>query len=108
MKEKLQGVLGGFGMVLWFIISALYCFSPFLVLRLPILLEFVLFLAMLCLPIAGEFIRMALYVWAVVVAFGHPLDVFTIIFFVIAAIYFFTTLVPFFVSLFGRKEEIDD
>lgn len=107
MKEKMEGALGALGGILWFILSMLYCFSPFLVLHLPIWLEFILFMVMLLVPVGGEIVRMILYVWAVIVAFGHPLDVFTIIFFVIAVIYFFTTLVPFFAS-FKKKEEPEE
>lgn len=105
MKEKLTTTLGALGGVLWFILSALYCFSPLLILRLPGWLDFILFMAMFSLPFVGELVRAVLYIWALVVAIQGPQDVFAIVFYVIAAIYFFTTLVPFVAAFFKKPEE---
>lgn len=103
MKEKLSSALGSFGGILWYIISFLYSFAPLFILRFPFWVDLILIGVILFLPIIGEIVRIALYVWAFVVAIGQPVDIVSIIFFVFAALYAFTTLVPFITATFGNK-----
>ena len=103
MKDKLAGALGGIGIIIWYIISFLYSFAPLMVLRFGYLADFILILIMSTLPIVGEVIRFALYIWAFIVVINQPVDVFSIIFFVFAALYLFTTVIPMIAALFSKR-----
>lgn len=104
-EEKEDRVRGGFfKAALWYIASFLYCFSPLMVLGFPFLINLVLTSLMMFLPIVGELIRIVLYVVAIIVELGHPIDTISIVFFIFAALYFFTTLVPLICSLLSRRK----
>lgn len=105
MKDKLASALGGFGAVLWYIISFLYGFAPLVILRFPFWLDLLLIIAMTSIPLVGELIRIALYIWAFVVVVNGPFDIIAIVFYVFFALYFFTTLLPLILSLFGGKDK---
>ncbi len=107
IKEKLSGALGTAGVVIWYFISFLYSFSPLLFLRFPFIVDVLLIAAMTTLPIAGEAIRLILYVWAFIVVIGQPIDVFSIIFFVLTALYLYTTVYPFVISLLSNSKKND-
>ena len=103
MKDKLSGALGGVGVVLWYIVSFLYSFAPLLFLKFPFWLDFILIVVMSTVPLIGEIVRFALYIWAFVVVLNQPIDAISIVFFVFAALYFFTTIVPIISALFSKK-----
>lgn len=104
MKDKLFGALGTFGVILWYIISFLYSFFPLVILRFNFWIDLILIAVMAAVPFAGEIVRLVLYVWAFIVVIGRPIDWLSIVFFVFAALYLFTTVIPFVTSLFSRRE----
>lgn len=104
MKEKLSYTLGSVGLIIWYIISIVYSFAPLLVLDIGYFVSFLLILAMNLLPIGGELLRMGLYIWATIVVLGRPLNIIYIIFLICAAVYFFTTVLPFLKALFGKRQ----
>lgn len=108
MKEKLSALFGSFGVVIWFLISAIYCYSPLLIFKFPIYVELILFLAMFSIPIIGEVIRLALYIWAFTIAISMPIDALTVVFFICAGLYFFTELFPTIVGFFRSKNKDKD
>lgn len=112
MKEKLYSLFGTFGTALWFLISAIYCYSPLLIFKFPFYVELLLFLAMFTIPFVGEFVRVGLYIWAFTIAIKMPIDALTIIFYVCAFLYFFTELLPFIFGILGlahkRNNQDDD
>lgn len=105
MKEKLTNALGGIGGILWFIISILYCLAPLLILRFPAWVDFLLILAIQSVPMAGEIIRLVLFIWAFVIAVTTTIDIVSILFFVFFAIYVVTTLIPFISALLASFRE---
>ena len=105
MKEKLTSALGSFGIVLWYIISFLYSFAPLIILRFPFFVDLILIGIIMFLPFVGELIRLGLYIWAIVVALGQPIDAVSIVFFVFAILYTLTTVVPLITATFGRNRE---
>lgn len=105
MKEKLVSALGTFGMILWYIISCLYAFAPLLYLDIPFLLGFALAFVIITFPVIGGIVSIVLYVWATIVALQSPFNIVTIIFLIFALLYFFTTLLPLIVSLFGKGKD---
>jgi hypothetical protein len=44
-----------------------------------------------------------LYVWAFIVAVNQPIDFISILFFICAVVYFFTTVLPLIISLFQNR-----
>ena len=105
MKEKLTGALGIIGYVIWYVISVLYSFAPLLFLRFGYLTDLILIIIMSAVPLLGEVVRFALYVWAFIIVIQQPVDVFSIVFFILAALYLFTTVVPMVSALFQQKRK---
>jgi len=108
MKDKLIGALGGFGFVVWYVISVLYSFAPLLFLRFSFIVDLILIIIMSAVPLLGEVVRFALYVWAFTIVIRQPIDVFSIIFFVFAALYLFTTVIPMIAALFSSHQQGKD
>lgn len=99
LKERITSGLGSAGVVVWYIISIFYSIAPLMILKFPLWVDLLLILAMTALPFIGETIRLALFIWAFVVAIHMSLSVLTVVFFVFAAIYVFTEAIPLIVSL---------
>ena len=104
MKEKLTSALGTFGLVLWYIVSFLYSFSPLVILHFGFLIDLVLIIVMTAVPFFGELVRIALYIWATVVVCSAPIDAVSIVFFIFAALYLVTTIIPLILSLIPSRE----
>lgn len=105
MKEKLSTALGAFGSVLWYILSIVYAFAPLYILHFPFWVDAIIIAAILFIPFIGELVRLVLYVWAFIVVLSQPIDIVSIIFFVCAALYFFTTILPLLLSLLAKEKE---
>ena len=108
MKDKLIEALGGFGFVVWYVISVLYSFAPLLFLRFSFIVDLILIIIMSAVPLLGEVVRFALYVWAFIIVIRQPIDVFSIIFFIFAALYLFTTVIPMIAALFSSHQQGKD
>lgn len=98
MKEKLQIALGSFGMILYFVISWALCFFPLLFCNFPWWGD-VIYIALICFlggsPLSG-LLSMIIYVIALINVLHSPIDVWSIIFFVLFAvniIYFIVNIV---------------
>ena len=94
MKERITSGLGAAGVVVWYIISIFYSIAPLMILKFPLWVDLLLILAMTALPFIGEAIRLALFIWAFVVAVHMSLSVLTVVFFIFAAIYVLTEAIP--------------
>lgn len=100
-KDKILGLFGSFGIVVWYIIIGILYVLPFVILHLPwwgIAIAMIAF----SIPPIGEFARMGVYIWAFTEALKQQQDIFVIafyIFFGLYSLYFITTLL----SSFGRK-----
>lgn len=104
MKEKLVGALGGFGYVLWLIISLLYVIAPVVILDFPFWLTFILLFAINSLPLIGLIVNAVLYIWAFFVTLGGPQDVIAIVFYVFFALYLLTELLPVLLAMFSSRK----
>ena len=104
LKDKLVGALGGFGYVIFYIVALLLTFAPLVSLNLPFLVRLLVIAAVLMLPFVGELILFILWVWAFIVELRTPIDTWSIIFFVAAAVYIFTFLLPILIALFSHKK----
>ena len=105
MKEKLTGALGGFGFVLFYSIMLLFCFAPLLILDLPIYIDFVCILIILGSRYFGGLVCIGLYVWATVHVFTHRFDIVSLIFLVIAALYFLIFVIPTTIHMFSKSDD---
>lgn len=104
MKEKLQTALGSFGMIIWYIVSAIILLAPLIfVLHLPWIVDFLIIAAIISVPFFGDIVELGIWVWSFILAIKMPFDRLMIIYYIAAAIYVFTKLIPFLTVLF-RKE----
>lgn len=98
MKEKLAATLGGFGYFLFYLITVFLTFAPLTVLGLPWWIDATIILAVLSIPFLGSIVQVVIWVWSFVMAVQGPQDIWTILYYVAAAIYVFSTLIPFLTS----------
>ncbi len=102
LLEKLSNAFGIFGLVLYYVITFSLSFAPLIILGFPFWVNLILVIVILAVPVLGEIALLGLFVWAFIVAVGQPIDAWSIVLFVAAAVYVFTTLVPLFISFFQR------
>ena len=108
MKDKLMAALGGFGVGLFYIVMLIFCWAPLLlVLDLPLWADLILIFIICTSRAFGGILCLGLYVWATVVALRHPLNIFSIIYLVLAVLYFLLFVVPSTIQAFGRKNDDD-
>ena len=107
LKEKLVGALGGFGYILFYIISAFLTFAPLISLDFPYLIRFLIVAVVLFIPFVGDLMMLVLWAWAFVIELRHPIDMWSIIFLSAAVIYVITFIVPVLAAIFsgGRREK---
>lgn len=105
MKEKLQSALGGFGVILYFLLSWLICFYPLLFCGFPWWGD-VIYIALIVF-LGGTFLSgicsTAIYVIALINVLRSPIDVWSIIFLVLFAVNILYFILNF--SLSHRKEK---
>ena len=89
LKDKLLEGLGWFGMAIYFTIYGLTAFAPLLFLDLPFLVDAVIIGIVMFVPFLQNAVRPTIWICAFVAAVRGPIDVFAIIYFVLAAIYAF-------------------
>ena len=105
MKQKLLGTLGGFGYILWLIISLLYVIAPVAILDLPYFATFILLVAINTLPLIGTVISSVLYVWAFFVTIAGPQDIVSLIFYVFFLIFAISEMIPTIALLYNIYHE---
>lgn len=103
MKEKLIGALGGIGFIVWYLIAFLYTTAPVYFLPVPFWLKSLFVFIVMVAPVIGGLLGCVLYVWAFVIVIHQPIDIFSIVFFVFAALYLFTSVIPAIGALFSKK-----
>lgn len=86
MKEKLSGVLGAFGIVVYYLVLILLFVLPFSILSLPGIFRFILIVLYFAWPSLSMIFCSALYIWGFIVAVQQPIDALSIIFFVACVI----------------------
>lgn len=104
IANVIKGSLGVFGVVLLYLISALFAIFPLMMLPFTFWIRFVLIFVMMFVPVVGEVVRFVLYILALIVAFSAPLTVQTTIFFIFSLIYFFFRVLPTIASFFVTRD----
>ena len=104
VKEKLVGLFGTFGLVLYFVLSVALAFFPFVFLNFGFWIECLVILVILWLPLIGTVVNAVIWIWALVVCIKGPQDVWTIIYYILFIINFFPYIRAFF-SLFRNDSQ---
>jgi len=108
MKDKLLSTLGVFGVVIWYVLSLIFCFAPLFFLRLPFLAEWLLIMVILAIPFIGEIVRLGLYIWALPIVLGEPIDFFSIIYYISFVLELCMFAIPLLMSVIGSvKNDVD-
>ena len=101
MKDKMESMFGGLGLLFWIVVGFLMVFAPTYILGFPLWLKSVIVAAYYFAPTIMTFVLAPLYVWAIVAAAHQPIDAISIVFFALAGLYFFGLLIPTVMSLFA-------
>ena len=104
MKEKLQGVLGIFGIILYYLFTALLTVAPLISLGLPWWVDFIILLVVQLFPP----IDIAFYIWALIVTVQGPQDWWAIVFYVCFGLFILFTIVPLILKLFKPRKKVKE
>lgn len=105
VKDKLLGALGGFGLVLWYIISIILVFAPLYVLNLP-WWGFLIAFIVINIAYIGGLAMLGAWIWSLIYVLNYPIPTLLLIIYIIAAaFYIFTSLIPAILELFKPKEQ---
>lgn len=94
MKEKLEGMLGVFGNIVWWALSALIAAAPLVYLNLPMWLNILLVVSIASMPVAGGLSALVLYVWSAFAVFRAPQAPDAVIWLVGEGFYLLAVLIP--------------
>ena len=98
MKEKAQAALEKFRPVSKYVFNALFVLIPVSVLPLPDWAYFttpvIIYIALTFMPTIGGFLHIVLWIAAFIFALRSPAELFSIIFFIAAAVFLAYTLIP--------------
>ena len=103
MKDKLFGIFGGFGAIVYLIVGFLMMFAPLYIIGFPLWSKALFIAVYYFAPAIMGYVAAPLYIWAIVIAARQPIDVVSIIFFVLAALYFFVILFPSIMALISKR-----
>lgn len=99
IKDNLVGTLGIVGYVIWiFILFGIY-FIPVIVLNLPLWVEILIVLCIMNIPVIGNLLYFASWVWSFTIVISEPIDGWSIFYFVAFGIYILTEVLPFIINL---------
>ena len=95
LKEILAGSLGIIGYIIWsLLLVTILCF-PIPYLNNPIWVDFIItFVIIMSIPFISVLMESVIWVWAFVVVLLEPIGVWSVVYFVAFAFYFFSTLLP--------------
>ena len=104
MKDKLMSALGRFGFILFYVIMLLFIVAPLVILDLPYWAAVILIFIILASSYIGGIVCVGLYIWAIVHVFTHRFDIVSLIFLVIAALYFLIFVIPPTIQMFSKND----
>lgn len=103
-KEKLSTYFGGFGFILWYLITVLISFAPLIfVFNFNPVIDIVIVGVITFIPIIGSIVELVLWIWSLSIALNMPFDIFILMYCIALLIYVVTKLVPAIISLFDRR-----
>jgi len=100
MKEKLQSLLGGFGMVLYYGLMLLIAILPLVMIDVPFWADAIILIAVNVFPP----LSLPLWIWGLVKAIQGPQDAWAIIYYVAAVVVFLPTFISIIVGFFKKKD----
>ena len=93
-KETLVGTLGVVGFIIWFLLGAVLLFLPLSFLDFPLWVDFIIILVLMNTQVLGGVLSIVLWVWSFTEVIAHPIDGWSIFYFVGFAIYLLTSILP--------------
>lgn len=105
MKDKLFNALGTLGLILWWILSALYTIVPVVATEAPVLVQILFIAAILSLGPVGSVISIVIYVWAFVVTVQAPFTLASVVFYICLALWLVFEIIPLFSYFFTKRGE---
>ena len=105
MKDKLMSALGRFGFILFYVIMLLFIVAPLVILDLPYWAAVILIFIIFASSYIGGIVCVGLYIWAIVHVFTHRFDIVSLIFLVIAALYFLIFVIPPTIHMFSKSDD---
>ena len=94
LKDELIGWLGVAGIVLWYLIEIVVALTPLVFLNFPLWVNLIILFTLMSFQYVGGLLQIALWVWSFIVVIARPIDGWSIFYFVVFAIEFFTILLP--------------
>ena len=95
LKEKLKVTLGFAGIILWYIIALAIFLTPLICLDFPLWADIIILFIILEVPLANTIAELTIWIWSFIEVVSHPINGFSIYYFIAFAIYFLTTFWPF-------------
>ena len=94
LKDKLYNLLGMTGLIIGYAILLLWFSFPLVFLDFNFIIDAILIYIMITIPIIGPLCEFVLWVWSLLIVIKEPLNVFTVIYYIILAVYVFGSLLP--------------
>lgn len=100
IKEKLVGLFGTFGLILYGAISILLAFCPLIFLDFGLLIDILIIAVISFFPVLGAIVNAVVWIWALVVCIQGPQDIFAIVYYILFVINFY----PYVRAIFHRND----
>lgn len=100
MKEKLQSLLGGFGVILYYGLMLLIAVLPLVMIDVPFWADFLILIVVNAFPP----LSLALWIWGLVKAIQGPQDIWAIIYYITCVIVFLPTFISIIVGFFKKED----
>lgn len=99
MKEKLQSVLGTFGIIIYWILRIFISILPLVMISTPFLVDFLILIVVNVFPP----LSLPLWIWGLVKAIQGPQDIWAIIYYVACVVIFLPTFISIISSFFQKR-----
>ena len=103
MKEKLTGVLGTFGFIIFWIITSILTFMPLTILHWSFWLDILVITIVLFIPVIGNICMFILWAVTLPMVILGPFDIVAIFYYVALAIYVFAYIIPFLLTVIRNR-----
>ncbi|MFR3180848.1 hypothetical protein [Dysosmobacter welbionis] len=104
-KGTLQGLFGGFGIVLYYLVSLIMCIMPLTALNFPVWSALLFIIITQVFPVIGGFAWIVVWGWSFIVMLHAPFCAYTIAYFVCFLLYLLFFFIPFLLRLFSPSKE---
>lgn len=105
IKDWVFTTFGTIGVVLFYLVSILFQIAPLIMLDFHFLIDFVLIIAMICIPFLNIIVNLIVWIWALIVTIGGEQDAWAIAYYIIFAINAFSVLLRLFDAYAQAKRQ---